>query len=485
MNSSEGSKNRQKKASRSAIIRPYLLVSYLSVALFVGLIVYMLYFQISRRDELLNSPLNKRQDEVEAQVIRGPILAADGTPLAQTWLDDEGEPVREYPYGSLYAHTVGYGIYGGSGLESSHNNDLIHSHQDLVTQVQNDLTEEKKQGDSLVTTLRPDLQQAAWDALGDNRGAVVVMEADTGKVLADVSKPAFDPNTIYEDWEWLTEDETGVFLNRATQGLYPPGSTFKIVTALAYYRQYGTFDGFYYECDGFYEHDGFTIHCAGDRAHGMETLSDAMANSCNCAFASIIVEKIDKKLLRDTAEALGFNKEMTTDLPFLESVFELDGSTPDQLAMQTAIGQGDTQATPMLMCMIAGAVANDGKMLLPVFEDRLESAYGHVVRRQSARSFGQVMTKEEAAALKELLKGVVQYGTAVDLADLPCNVAGKTGTAEYGDISEGLAHSWFTGFSDTGGKDIVVCAIVEDGGNGYAPATQVARAVFQTWYGEW
>ena len=483
MNLKDESKNKQKKESRSAIIRPYRIVSYLSVALFIGLISYMIYFQIVKSEELLNSPLNKRQDEVEAQVIRGSILDAEGTPLAVTSMDDYGDPYRQYPYGALFAHTVGYGVYGGSGLESSHNNDLIHSHMSIVNQVQNDLSEEKKPGDNLVSTMHSDLQQAAWEALNGFAGTAVVMEAKTGNVLANVSSPAFDPNTVAEDWEWLTQSENGIFLNRALQGLYPPGSTFKIVTALAYYRQYGSFDNFMYECTGSFEHAGFTIHCANDHVHGMETIADAMANSCNCAFASMAVEKIDKSILRKTAEDLGFNKEMTTDLPFIESIFELDSNTADQLAMQTAIGQGDTLATPMLMCMIAQAVANNGKMLIPNYVDHIRSSDGITVKKYSASSYGQVMTEQEAAILTELLRGVVQRGTATDLADLPYDIVGKTGTAEYGDIAAGTAHSWFVGFSNTGQRDIVVSVLVENGGNGIAPGTQVARRLFQTWFG--
>ena len=480
MSSRNESGKGQKRVSRSAIIKPYVIVSYMSVALFLGLISYMFYFQFVKSEELLNSPLNRRQDEVEAQVVRGSILSSDGAVLAETMMDEAGEPYRNYPYGSLFAHTVGYGVYGGSGLESSHNNDLIHSHVNLVSQVQSNLDETKKPGDSLNTTLNASLQQAAANALGGANGSVIVMEKGTGRILADVSSPAFDPNTVSAEWEVLTQDESGIFLNRAMQGLYPPGSTFKIVTALAYLRQYGSFEGFYYDCQGSYGTEGFTIHCAGNRAHGYQTMADAMANSCNCAFASIALEKIDKALLRRTAEELGFNKEMASDLPFEESLFSLDGETADQLTMQTAIGQGDTLATPMLVCMIAQAVANDGELLLPRFWDTVVSQDGKEVRKAQTASPGKVMTPQEASQIRELLYGVVRYGTASDLAGLPYDIAGKTGTAEYGEISEGRAHSWFVGFSNTGERDIVVCALVEDG---LYYGSQVAGQVFGAWFG--
>ncbi|MCF0146080.1 MAG: penicillin-binding protein 2 [Eubacterium sp.] len=485
MNSKNESNNRQEKESRSAIIRPYKIVSYISVALFAGLIVYMICFQLFKSEELLNSPLNKRQAEVEEQIIRGPILSSDEQVLAQTVSDPGTEDgrYRVYPFYSLFAHTVGYDMYGGSGLESSHNNDLLQSHSSIVSQVKNELKDEKKQGDSLVTTMRVPLQQAASDALSGMKGSVVVMDTDTGKILANVSSPSFDPNTIEQDWDILTQDESGVFLNRSMQGLYPPGSTFKIVTALAYLRTYGSFDAFSYECTGSYECGGFTIHCANGNVHGYETMADAMANSCNCAFAAMAVEQLDYDFLRKTAESLGFNTEMKAELPFMESLFDLDKNTADQLAMQTAIGQGDTMATPMLMCMIADAVANGGNMMMPLFTEEIRSADGRSVSKPSGSSFGQVMTTEEAEQIKELLYGVVRYGTAYELSDLPYSIAGKTGTAEYGDVAYGQSHSWFVGFSNTGNNDIVVSVLVEDGGNGTLYGTTVARQIFQAWFG--
>ncbi len=484
MTSDEKSNSRQKKISRSAIARPYRIVSYVSLMLFVGLIAYMIYFQVYQSEDLLNSPYNKRQEEAEEQIVRGSILASDrSTILAETTTDENGEETRTYPYGSLFAHTVGYQIYGGSGLESTQNSTLIQSHSSLVTQVQNDLDDEKKQGDNLITTFDVSLQQTASDALGGMSGAVIVMDIDTGEILVDVSSPTYDPNTVEEDWDTLTTDDTGVFMNRAMQGLYAPGSTFKMVTALAYLRQYGTFDGFSYSCSGTYTYSDFTIHCSGYAAHGDEDFEHAMANSCNCAFAYMAVNLIDKDVLRETAESLGFNEDLDLELPYTASEFTLDADTADQLTMQTAIGQGETLATPMQMCMITDAIANGGLMMEPAFVDSVVSADGRTVSEGGSVSYGQVMTAEEASALKEVLSGVTSYGTASALSSLSYNIIGKTGTAEYGDVSDGTAHSWFTGFSNTGGDDIVVTVLVEGGGNGVYSATTVAGTIFQAYFG--
>ena len=462
-----------------------MIVSYFFVFLFLGLIAYVAYFQTVESSEYLKgeySQYDKRQEKMAEQVIRGSILASDGSVLAQTQVDAEGNETRVYPYDGLFAHTVGYEEYGGSGLESSRGRDLLQSHGDPLEQLQSDLREEKKQGDNLVTSLSVNLQQAASEALGDNRGAVIVLEASTGRILADVSKPGFNPNTLDEDWDALISDDSGSpLLNRALQGQYPPGSTFKIVTALAYYRQHGTFDDFSYTCQGEYTENGFTIHCAGNNAHGEETFADAMANSCNCAFAHMGVE-LGAEALTEAAESLYFNQELPGEigLPTVDSSFSLGIYDGAPLTMQTSIGQGNTLATPLQMAMVAQAVANDGKIMVPTIVDRVESSSGSVAERTEPRELTQAMTSGEAAALRELMHGVVSYGTASALSDLPWNIAGKTGTAEYG--NQGNAHGWFIGFSDTGSADIVVAVIVENGQSGSAAAVPVARQIFESYF---
>ena len=477
MSSAERSGKKQKRASTGR--RPYLVVAYLSLCLFLGLIGYMIYFQFTKSEALLNDPRNHRQEIAEESVVRGKILDRNGNVLAETLTDAEGNEVRSYPYGSLFAHTVGYARYGASGLESSENNVLVNSHQNIVSQIQDDLKGNKKLGDSLVTTLDANLQQAASDALGDQRGAAFVMDVRSGKVLADVSRPAFDPNTVVENWDGLIASEDGVFLNRATQGLYPPGSTFKTVTALAYLRKFGNFDSFHYNCTGGITLGNFTVHCAGYTAHGEESFADAMANSCNCAFAHMAAELMETEELRAAAQSLGFNRAPDVKVPATASVFTADNSTAQELVMQTGIGQGDTQATPMEMCMIAQAIANGGEMFEPQFVDRVDNADGVTIRTDTARSHGEVMTAEETSRLDGILSEVVARGTAAELSALPVRVAGKTGTAEYG--NEGKAHSWFMGYTKTGGTDIAFCVLIEDGGSNGISATTAAGRVVSAW----
>ncbi len=488
------SRTRQKKASttesisakrKKKTIFPYKVVSVLSVFLFITLAVYMAYFQIYKSEELLNSPYNKREEAQQAKVRRGSVFDRNGNVLAYTETDENGAETRIYPYGRIFAHTVGYLVYGSSGLESSQNHNLLTSHSKIRDKISNQLNEEKLEGDDLYTTLDAELQEAAYDALGDYDGAVIVMDVSTGAVLADVSKPAFDPNTITEDWDYLVSEEneqSGIFVNRVTQGLYPPGSTFKIVTALAYLKQFGSFDGFSYDCSGSYEHSDFTIHCAGNADHGEEDFADAMANSCNCAFAYMAAELIDRDILAETAEQLFFNHDAELPVPSVISRFTLNRSSADQLTMQTGIGQGNTLATPMEMCMIAQAAANNGNMLLPNFLGRIESSSGKTVKNFFPTVVGQVMTADQASELKDIMREVVERGTASSLNDLPYNIAGKTGTAQYGDIENNTSHSWFTGFSDVGSEDIAVCVLIEDGGTYSNPAYETAKTVFRKYF---
>ncbi len=447
------------------------------------MIVYMIYFQSYKSEALLNSPYNTRQNANADRVIRGKILARDGTILAYTDTDEEENDSRVYPYNNLFAQVVGYSDYGSSGLEATQTYVLMESHTEFSDRIVKDLNNEKQYGDDLVTSLDVNLQQAAYDALGNRKGAVIILDAATSKVLACVSQPDFNPNTVYEDWEALNEESAGSpFLNRALQGLYEPGSTFKIVTALAYLNQYGTDESFAFECDSEYTQAESTIHCAGFHAHGAENLTAAFANSCNCAFAYLATQLLAPDVLYQTAEALRFNTEFSCGLPMTESIFTLEETGANGITMLTAIGQGNTLVTPVQMAMISQAVYNNGIMLEPSFIMQSQSNDGNIVEEKSVNSMGQVMTSYESEVIKSYMRNVVETGTASSLSSLPYAICGKTGTAEYENMS-GYVHSWFTGFTNTGNNDIVVAVIVEEAYDGESPAVSMAGDIFAGYFG--
>ena len=337
----------------------------------------------------------------------------------------------------------------------------------------------KNTGDTVVSTLNADLQTTAYNSLGDRRGAVVALEPSTGKILALVSKPDFDPNTISENWDTLVNDETNSsLLNRATMGQYPPGSTFKVVTALDYFRTRGSFNGFSFDCQGSITKENHTIQCYNGEVHGTEDFYTAFANSCNCAFAEIGTELGGVSLLK-TSEDLLFNKKLPLT-SYRKSSFTLNGSSGIPLIMQTAIGQGNTLVSPMHMALITSAIANDGLLMKPYLIDKVTNAGGDTIRTTEPTDYKRLMTSNEAALLGKLMEGVVQNGTASALNGRGYTVAGKTGSAEYDE--NGSSHSWFIGYSNVDKPDLVVAIIVEGGGTGSEAAVPIAADLFDAYY---
>ena len=198
---------------------------------------YIVYFHLMRSDEFVRSPYNQRQDSLAERIVRGKTR-------------ENGKEYREYPYGDMFAHVVGYTARGKTGIEAVENSALLTSNAFFLEKIQTEFKDQKNIGDNVVTTLDVKIQEAAYDALGSSKGAVVAIEPSTGKILAMVSKPDFDPNTVSEEWEDLSSNDDGVLVNRATQGQYAPGSTFKLVTALEYMREDKSFSDYSYKCRG-------------------------------------------------------------------------------------------------------------------------------------------------------------------------------------------------------------------------------------------
>ena len=242
-------KTKKKNRKKNREIR---IVTISFVLLFLGLSGYITYYSVTHKQELINNSYNGRQQMLIAQNRRGRILSAKGEVLAQTVEDEEGNEKRQYPYQNLFSHAVGYAINGRMGVEAQANYYLINSSAPLSQKAGLELAGEKYPGDDVYTTLDVELQQVASTALGVYQGAILVTEPDTGKILAMVSKPDFNPEEIGEMWEELIADEdSSILLNRVTQGLYPPGSTFKIITALEYIRENpDSYQNYSYNCTG-------------------------------------------------------------------------------------------------------------------------------------------------------------------------------------------------------------------------------------------
>ncbi len=441
---------------------------------------YIGYFNVVTGKEIINSPYNPRLDSMADRVVRGKILDRDGNVLAQTNTAEDGTEYREYPYGDLYAHVVGYSVLGKAGLESTENFELLTSNAFFLEKIRREFQDQKNIGDNVVTTLDTDLQQSAYNALGDFKGAVVILEPATGKILSMVSKPAYDPNTISENWAWLNADEDSRLLNRASQGMYAPGSTFKLVTALEYMRESPDYTGYVYECNGEISYEGTVIPCANHTAHGTVDLAGSLAYSCNASFCNIGLS-LQVTDYQRTAEELLFNRELPGDLPTSKSQFSLEKGDSSADKMMTAMGQGRTQMSPYHMALITSAIANGGVLMEPYLVDEVTNYKGTVVKENTPKKYKELMEPEEASQLKAYMTDVVNYGTASVLSGEAYTAAGKTGTAEYSADSPDMTHSWFVGFTNIDNPELVICVILE-GSNGNAQAVDVAKEILDSYY---
>ena len=475
-------KNEEPAASRKHNLE-LSIAAWIFALLFLLLIGRVVWINVFEAEDLRSNLNNTKADTNSENVIRGDIRTLNGTVLATTLVDENGNQTRSYPFDNVFAHVVGYASNGKSGLEAEENYNLLSSHSSLLKQIQAGESGEKVQGDRVVVTLDEKLQQTAYYTLGSYKGAVVVMEPDSGKILAMVSKPDFNPNFIGMEWENLISDNaSSALLNRATQGLYPPGSTFKMITTLAYLRAHPTdYSSFLYNCEGALSQGDVRITCYGDQVHGQEDLAGAFSNSCNTAFAQIGLE-LDNTDFKKTAEEFLFNHSLPTGMPHSQSVFKLtkDSSVGEQ--MTTAIGQGETLVTPLHMALITSAIANGGIMMRPYYVDHIETNDGSVVKQFDPEIYKKLLTPDEAGILTEYMKRTAESGTAAALSGNGYTVAGKTGSAEYEKDGVTGTHSWFCGFAQTSEPHIVVAVIAEDGGTGSATAVPIAKQILDTFF---
>lgn len=478
---SKGSKT-NKSTHTGTSNRQIMNITYLFLLIFVGMIGFFLKFQIKDSNEVINNSYNKREEVLTESVIRGEIRGDNGEVLAKTITDDNGNEVRFYPYGSLFAHSVGFSTHGKTGVELQANYKLLTSNSPIGEYALNEFKGEKNLGDNVFTSLNVNLSQAAYDALGDNQGAVIAIEPSTGKILTIISKPDFDPNTIDDIYDALVADSgNSNLVNRATNGLYTPGSTFKLFSLYEYIKENGDYDNYSYSCHGSIDVEEYNIKCANGRHHGTQDLLMSFANSCNSSFVNLGLT-LDRNSLKNTCESLLFNKALPLGIPYKQSEFVLDGNSSTFETMQTVIGQGKTLVTPIHLCMIASALANDGVLMKPYMITRVENHNGTVMNEYEPEAAMTLFSKNDVTTLNTFLREVVTSGTGTKLNSDIYTAYGKTGTAQIKDGSQ--TNSLFMGFAENDSKKIAICVVMEDMPEGATPAVPVAKAVFDTYFSQ-
>lgn len=477
---------RNKQHTNKEIMR----VTTVMLVIFFAMIGYFLYFKTAQSKTAVYNQHNSRLAKLSENVVRGSIYSADGQVLAQTLQDADGNYYRNYPYGNVFSHVVGTSDVNISGIELSSDLDLISTTDDTLTKLKNQFTGEKSPGNNVVTTLNTALQQTASDAMGSYEGAVVAIEPSTGKVLAMVSKPDYDPNSLPSTYEAIKADtENSVLFNNATDGVFVPGSIFKTITTLSYLRSQGSLDGFSYYCSGSILLDSDNgeqqyLHCAGGERHGQQDYADAFAYSCNSAFAQIGLDTGTDQLT-ETANSMLFNQDLGTSFHTAVSNFDLTSEDTDWQIGATAIGQGRTTITPIHAAMIASTIANDGVLNEPYVVSEVTDPEGNVLSTAASDGTKELMTADEAETLTQLMEGVTDYGTAESMGYHSYTIAGKTGTAEISDNEADGYNAWFIGFAPADNPQIAICVLVENASS-YASkyAVPIADEIFTAYLGE-
>ncbi len=446
-------------------------IGYVIIVLFIVLFVQLNNVQVVRADKLANNPQNSRKTVKYFSSPRGVIQTADGVIIARSIpSNDEYKYLRTYPEGPLFAHTTGFFsfTYGSEGIESEYNDELSGKTQTL-SQVR-DLLRDRTTTNNVTITITKHLQEVARNQLGDNRGAVVALNPKNGDVLAMYSNPSYDPNILAShDFKRVDSDRAGLLkqdgnpmLARAYRESYPPGSTFKVITAAAAYDKQPKLVTKSYPLVNWIElpRSDKTLSNFGGGGCGGK-LPSLLQRSCNTSFAQMGMDLGAQNLI-DEATAFGFNKRPPLDIPSVAT-----SKIPDSTYFRgreanlaySAIGQDSVTATPLQMALTASAIANGGTVMAPRLMKEIRNADGQVITTGASKEWTRATTPDTAAAMVENMVGVVNGGSGTAARIPGVNVAGKTGTAQTGG---NYIHTWFIAFAPAEDPQIAVAVVVEN-----------------------
>jgi penicillin-binding protein A len=482
------------------------------VAIFCGLLILALlvrvnWVQFVQADDLQNDEHNRRVAIERYSHPRGNIIV-DGEPITGSVETDDPDfrYQRTWVDGEMWAPVTGYAsqAFDTSQLENIYDSVLSGDDDRLFFNNTIDmLTGEEQRGGNVITTLNADAQRAAYEGLedleGDAKGSVVAIDPRTGEILALASYPSYDPSEFAgygsddaEAWAELSDPDNPdqPMLNRALRETYPPGSTFKVLTAAAALENgvvedvdQGTDSPDPYHLPETQEIDQNYLRNPIDGV-GCENASIRVALqwSCNTVFAHLS-DEVGNESMKEMAEAFGFNEEPFIPVRATESVYPEDNRPQNAMA---GIGQASNRATPLQMAMVAAAVANDGVLMQPYMMDRLEAPNLDVIEQTEPEELSRPMSGETATALQSAMETVVEEGTGETAQIEGVRVGGKTGTAQHGVGNEALPYAWFISYAMTDeGSPVAVAVMVENGSEerdeigGGALAGPIAKSVME------
>ncbi|WP_371480356.1 peptidoglycan D,D-transpeptidase FtsI family protein [Kitasatospora sp. NBC_00315] len=478
--------------------KPIRRVSIFCLVLILALMARTNWVQGVQATSLADNTHNDRNKYDRYAYPRGNIMVG-GTPVTSSDFVNglRYKYKRSWKDGALYAPVTGYSSqsFGSSQLESLEDGVLAGTDDRLFFRNTLDmLTGKQKQGGDVTTTINAKAQKAAFDGLGAKKGAAVAIDPRTGAILALVSTPSYDPSTFAgggaEDtkaWTDLNADANKPMLNRALRETYPPGSTFKLVTASAAFENnvFHSIDDPTDTPDHYIlpntttelKNESANEPCAG------ATLKVGMDYSCNTVYGKIGAD-LGRDKMREQAEKFGFNTTVDTPIRAVQSFYPKTSSA-DGTALDS-IGQHDTRATPLQMAMVAAAICNNGSLMQPYLVDEESSASLTTISKHSPKQLSQAISPATAQKLQDMMVSVVDNGTGTNAKIPGLTVGGKTGTAQHGEDNNGLPFAWFVSYAkDANNNAVAVAVVVEDGSNnrdgisGGRLAAPIAKAVMQ------
>lgn len=438
--------------------------------MFIGTILYLSYFQIFKSEELKYHSANRRMNYEQEKTLRGSIFDRNGEILAHSEFIDENTQKRIYDKPYNYSHVIGYSnkSYGNSGLEESMNTELlgISQKQNNIFERMGELKEKiinpnsQSYGYDLNITIDDSLQNKAYDKLEGYNGSIIIMDVKTGEIYAMASNPGINVSQLDENWDEIINRKDSPLINRATSGLYPPGSIYKIITATGILEDLDPDET--YTSTGSITEDGYTLRDFDEIAYGPIDLKDAFRQSVNTYFAHMGLKMGESKLL-DLEKRYLVGEKIPFDINAEKSRIQKGEMSKADL-MATSIGQGKTLTTPLNMVMMSSAIANKGVMLRPILVKEIKDHKGRVINERKTEEISTVTSPEIAEKIKEMMVSVVNSrgGTGTGAAIRNVTMAGKTGTAE---VEKKESHAWFTGFAPAENPRLAIVVMLENVGH--------------------